>query len=60
LDLKNTFASDKPKRRQIWQLFTSEVNTRFHWFVSRSHDAEVVLARFQIRECRRAFLRMIA
>src|SRR6476619_7234408 len=46
LDFKSPFASHKSKRRKIWQVFTSQVNVRFHGFVSGAHNAQVIFARF--------------
>src|SRR5206468_11723279 len=60
LDFKRSFTPHESKRWQIKRVLASKVDNRFHRLISRTHDAQVVFAGFQICEGRRAFLRMIA
>ena len=46
LDFKPSPTPHESKRRQIKRVFAPEVDTRFHWLISRTHDAQVVFARF--------------
>src|SRR5437764_486981 len=60
LDFKRAFAADETKRRRIERSLATEIHRRFNGLITGTHDPKVVLARLQVCERGRTFLRVIA